>query len=426
MNLSNKTLLVLGGTTLSCEIIRQAKKQGARVYVTDYLKNSPGKKIADKSFMVSTIDVAAVVELIEQEKIDGVLTGFIDMLLPHLFDICQKAGIPCYISSKEQIYATTEKDQFKALCRRFGVPVVDEYDVQAPFTAQNTSDIKFPVLIKPVDNSGARGIYICNTLKDLQENYPKSLAFSKNKHVLIERYITAKEATIFYLIQDGEISLSAMADRHMKKFKEGVIPLPVAYTFPAKSLPKYQNELNDKVLSMFESIGIKNGMIFMQIFIRDDEFIVYEMGYRITGSLEYKIIEAINGVNPMEAMVNYALTGKMSDEQLSKKLNPNHTMFGANVTLLANPGTIATIEGVEEVASHPQILDVITSYSVGDTVAPTALGTLQQVVARAFMVAENKQELADLIAFVQNTIKVKNKQGESLLIEGFDISELAQ
>jgi len=164
----------------------------------------------------------------------------------------------------------------------------------------------------------------------------------------------------------------------------------------------------------------------MQIFIRDDEFVVYEMGYRITGSLEYKIIEAINGVNPMEAMVNYALTGKMSDEQLSKKLNPNHTMFGANVTLLANPGTIATIEGVEEVASHPQVLDVITSYSVGDTVAPTALGTLQQVVARAFMVAENKQELADLIAFVQNTIKVKNKQGESLLIEGFDISELAQ
>lgn len=424
MNLSNKTLLVLGGTMLSCEIIRQAKKQGAKVYVTDYLENSPGKKIADKSFMASTTDVDAIVELIEQEKIDGVLTGFIDMLLPYLFDICQRADIPCYISSKEQIYATTEKDQFKALCKKFDIPVVDEYDVQAPFTEENTKNMKFPVLIKPVDNSGARGIYICSTLEELQENYPKSLAFSKNKHVLIERYVTANEATIFYLIQDGEISLSAMADRHMKKFKEGVIPLPVAYTFPAKSLPNYQEQLNTKVVSMFESIGIKNGMIFMQIFVKNDEFIIYEMGYRITGSLEYKIIEAINGVNPLEAMVNYTLTGKMSNERLSDKLFPNHKKLGANITFIANPGTITKMQGLDDVAAHPKVLDIIASYNVGDTIPITALGTLQQVVVRVFLVADTQEELAHAIRSIQSIIKIENERGESLLIDGFDVGEL--
>lgn len=416
MNLSNKTLLVLGGTMLSCEIIRQAKKQGARVYVTDYLKSSPGKKIADKSFMVSTIDVVAVVELIEQEKIDGVLTGFIDMLLPYLFDICQKAGIPCYISSKEQIYVTTEKNQFKALCKRFGVPVVDEYEVQAPFTVQNTSDIKFPVLIKPVDNSGAKGIYICNTLEELQENYPKSLTFSKNKHVLIERYITAREATIFYLVQDGEITLSSMADRHMRRFKEGIIPLPIAYTFPSKYLQQYQNKLNDKVISMFKSIGIENGMIFIQTFVGEEGFIIYEMGYRITGSLEYKIIEAVNDVNPLQCMVNYALTGKMSDERLSNKLNPNHTKLGANVTILIRPGLISKIKGVDNVNNNPKVLDLILSYNEGDKLPLESLGTLSQVVARAFIIADSKEELLKVINYIENEIDVLDENGISLVI----------
>lgn len=425
MSLFNKKLLVLGGTMLSCEIVKAAKEQGAVVYVTDYLDESPAKKIADKSFMVSTIDVDAVVNLIAQEKIDGVLTGFVDMLLPYYFDICKKADIPCYISSKEQIHKVTEKDKFKELCRKFDVPVVEEYAVKAPFTIENTRDMKFPVLIKPVDNSGARGVYICNSLEDLQEKYPKSLEFSKSKTILIERYVNAKEATVFYLIQDGEIRLSAMGDRHVKKFQEGVIPLPVAYTFPSKKLPKYQEEIDEKVIAMFRSIGVENGMAFIQLFTEEDGFIVYEMGYRLTGSLEYKIIEEFNGINPLTCMVNHALTARMSDDKfLVQKLNPNPKRLGANITLLANPGRIAKIEGVEEITRHPKILDVVTSYEVGESIPSNALGTLQQVVARVFLVSDSKEELVDLFNLVGRTIKVENEFGNSLLIDGVDFNEL--
>ena len=274
MDLKGKKLLILGGVILSCEIIKQAKKQGITVYVTDYLEDSPGKKIADKSFMVSTTDVEAVLELIKEEKIDGVLTGFVDSLLPYYTEICNKACIHCY-ATKEQINVTTNKLNFKDLCRSHDVPVVEEYKIDYPFTLEEIKHFNYPVLIKPIDNSGARGIFICKSPEELLTNYKNSLEFSHSKKVLIERYMNAKEATIFYIMQDGEILLSSMADRHTKYVQSGVIPLPVAYTFPSKHLKRYQETLNNRVIEMFKSIGIKNGMIFIQTFVKT--VIVYFM-----------------------------------------------------------------------------------------------------------------------------------------------------
>ena len=69
-----KKLLVLGGTSISKEIVYAAHEMGIEVYVTDYYEDSPAKKIADKSFMVSATDVDAVVDLIKKESIDGVIT----------------------------------------------------------------------------------------------------------------------------------------------------------------------------------------------------------------------------------------------------------------------------------------------------------------------------------------------------------------
>ena len=184
-----KRLLILGGIALSKEIVETAHSAGIDVYVTDYLPDSPAKRVADKSFMVSTTDVDAVVDLIKREHIDGVLTGYIDLLLPYYVQICRKSGLPCY-ATEEQIAITTDKNRFKDLCRKYSVPTVPEYSYEEVLAGKAV----FPVLVKPVDNSGARGIFICTNLDEFKENYEKSLAFSPSKHLLIERYMTGKEA----------------------------------------------------------------------------------------------------------------------------------------------------------------------------------------------------------------------------------------
>src|SRR5690606_10529410 len=109
--------------------------------------------------------------------------------------------------------------------------------------------------------------------------YKKALEYSKRKEVLIERYIKGKEVTIFYILQDGEAYLSGMGNRHIKHNQDHVIALPVAYTFPSSYLKNYIKNTDWKVKKMFQSLGMKNGMVFMQCLVENGECIVYDMGY---------------------------------------------------------------------------------------------------------------------------------------------------
>ena len=152
--LKGKKLLIIGGIPAMIEVVKRAQQFGITVYVTDYLEDSPAKKYADKSFMVSATDVEAVAALCRQENIDGIYTGNVDLLLPYYAQICEKTGLPCY-GTKEQFDIMLDKGKFKNTCRQYGVPVIEEYETIDGIT-------QYPVLVKPVDSSGSRGISICH------------------------------------------------------------------------------------------------------------------------------------------------------------------------------------------------------------------------------------------------------------------------
>ena len=162
MELEGKRLLILGGSRISCEIVRKAQEMGIYTMVTDWypLEDSPAKQIADEYFMTSTADIPAMVNLINDKNVDGVITGFTDSVLPYYAEMCEKVGLPCY-GTKEQFEILTNKRDYKMLCQEFDVPVVDEYKIEGDIETADLSHIKYPVLVKPSDNSGARGISIC-------------------------------------------------------------------------------------------------------------------------------------------------------------------------------------------------------------------------------------------------------------------------
>lgn len=414
-SLKGKKLLILGGPALACDVVEKAREMGVYTIVTDWYEpdKSPAKLIADEYAMISTADVDAMADFINKREIDGVITGFTDSTLKYYQMICEKAGLPCY-ATKEQIEITTDKVKFKNLCKEFEIPVVEEYKID------DIDKIVFPVLVKPADNSGARGISICYDKEQLHNAYNMALNFSESKKVIIERYIEATEATIFYTINNGKIELIGVADRYTKNNQQGVIPLPVAYIFPSKHSKKYKETLDKKAEKMFKSLEMKNGMIFIQTFVENDKFIFYEMGYRLTGSLEYKVYERINGVNSLEQMINFALTGKM--EQSVKRYDKS--LIGCNITLLARPGVIGKIEGVEELKSANGIIDVFASYKAGDVIAEKAKGTLMQVVVRIFATAKTMDALKRLIELTHNTIKVTSANGENMLLDKLNVEEI--
>ena len=413
-----KKLLILGGTSISRQIVYAAHEMDIAVYVTDYYADSSAKKIADKSFMVSATDVDAVVDLIKKESIDGVITGYADVLLPYYVQICQTANIPCY-ANMEAIRVTTDKALFKDFCRQHSVPVVPEYTKE---DVEN-DEIVYPLIVKPVDNSGARGIYICHNRKEFDDYYIKALECSPSKNVLIERFLTGLEATIFYYMHNGNAYLLGIGDRHMLKFDDEHLSLPVGYTFPSTDIDSFAEE-NVHIKEMFKSLGMKEGMVFIQTFNENGNYIVYEMGYRLTGSLEQHLMERQYGFNHLKAMIDYAV-GNEVDTSCVESLNPKDCIM-ANLTLLLSTGTIKEYEGVDVVRNMPQVAHLHLSYEAGTVIDKTIIGRLAQVGARVLLTANSKGELLETMDSIKDTLKAISTEGNNMFITDYSYQTLCK
>lgn len=417
--LKGKRLLILGGMRFSCEIVNQAREMGIYTLVADYnsVKDSPGKQIADEAVDISVIDVDAVVSFIRNNSIDGVIVGFNDMLLPYYAEICEKSGLPCY-GTKEQFETLIAKDQYKALCRRFDVPTIPEYDI-------DDETIEYPVLVKPVDNSGSRGITICHNRQELEDAVVSGKSASKIGKVIIERYLDGREVTVFWTFQDGNYYLSALANRHVKHNQgDDIIPLPVGYTFPSVFLPRYREEVETNCKRMFRHLGLKDGMMFMQCKVENGRCYVYDLGYRLTGSLEYKILERVCGYNPLEMMIRFALTGKMGKESIAEKAVPEFKTPAFNVSCLCAPGTIKMITGIDEVRQMPEVEDVVVAHVPGETITEQMRGLLAQITVRVLGSVSDKNDLPPIMRRIDETIHIIGNGGEQLLLPGVEYGDI--
>lgn len=413
-----KRLLLLGGTSISRQIVYAAHELNYDVFVTDYLEDSPCKKIAEKSFMVSCTDVDEVVRLIKNEHIDGVIMGYADVLMPSYVQICEKAGLPCYASS-HAVEVTTDKADFKRLCREFDIPVVPEYSVQDV----KDNNAVYPLIVKPVDNSGARGIYICHNEDEFDRFYHQAMGYSRKGEVLIERFMDEKEVTVFYYLHEGVVYMLGTGDRLMLRFDNRLLQLPVGYIFPSVNECRFLEEEDGNIRRMFHSLDMREGMVFMQCFNENGKYTVYEMGYRLTGSIEHHLMEHAYGFNHLKAILQYAVGDKVDTGPLKSSVRKERVM--ANLTLLLSEGTIAQYEGIDNVRNMPGVLHVHESYPVGKTIDSSVIGKLAQVGIRVLLYADDKEQLLSRMDTIKDRLRVMSTDNTDMVLRNYSYREMA-
>ena len=418
-DLKGKKLLVLGGDNLSKDIVTTAQRMGVYVIVTDWydVYRSPAKLIADEYWMDSIEDYKTLSEKISEQHIDGVLTGFTDSYLLPYQQLCEITGLPCY-GTKEQFELFISKDKYKEMCREYGVPTIEQFEA-------DDANIRYPVLVKPVDSSGSRGIKICNNRKELEDAISVSKESSKQGKVIIERYMDCPEATVFWLFVDGHYFLTMMGNRHVKHNQEGnVIPLPVGYTFPSYLTPKYKECVEDNAKNMFKAAGVRNGMMFMQCKVEDGMCYVYDMGFRLTGSREYNILESVCGYNPLAMLIRFALTGRMCKTENVGKIDAIKMKPSFNVSCLCAPGTIKDITGVDLVRSFPEVIDVAYAHTPGQRITEAMKGLLTQITVRVLGTVEHINLLWPTMRKIGEAIHIVGDKDEELMLPGIEENDI--
>lgn len=416
-----KKLLVLGDNVSSVEIIQMAKNLGAVTVAADNLPNSNFKKYADISWNISTSDLDSLEKMAKQEGVTAVFAGASEFNIEQALLLSERLKTPFYATYK-QWRLLSNKRSFKDLCKFYNIPVVDEYDFSKG-VPNNKNSFKYPIIIKPVDGTAGLGISVCKNYDELLLGYKHALTYSKSKHVIVERYMTGDEVVIYYTLQDGYISLSAMCDRYTIK-QPGVAPLPSAYVFPSKHLKEYQKYDDENVKKMFSDLKMKNGFLFVQSFIEDGRVRFYEMGYRIAGAQGQNIISAVNGVNALEMLVRFSLTGKMSGYDLKTQDTANFKKYACKLTPILKKGKISKIYGLDKIEAIDGVSKIVSVNNVGDVIDESAIGTLRQLLTRIYLVADTLDELKSKINKIQETLVVYDENGEDMILEKFDTNIL--
>ncbi len=417
-SLKGKKILLLGGVRQGCEIINEAKKMGIETFVTDNRTDSPAKKIADYSFMVDATDVDAVVQLCKDNGIDGVITGYVDMLLPYCQRICEKLGKPFW-GDAENIAMCTDKELFKEACEKAGVPTVPWHKATRDNYIEVIKDISVPVVIKPVDNSGSRGVIKCYEKQSLKDAVERSLSYSKLGVVLIEKAMDINEEfSTYYMMDNGNYYLTLMGDRYVYEVNPNIAPVGQGMTYPSIHLDEWMTQVDPAIHRLFDQNNMKNGFAFFQGFYDKEErkLYVHEIGYRAVGGFSFKYVEYFSGYNRLQQLIRFSLTGSM-DENEVKKSNPYLDGYAISVTSSMKPGTIGTIRGLDELRSMPEVIHLRELHTEGETILPSMQGTLASVFAYTLCVVKRKEDLAKMINKVQNTLVVLDSDGKNMLNE---------
>ena len=165
-----KKLLLLGGSAQQVVAIKTARRLGYFTVLCDFLPDNPGQYEADKFYLVSTTDKEAVLKVAKDEKVDGVLAYASDPAAPIAAYVAEKLGLPG--SPYESVEILCNKDKFRSFLSENGfcTPKAKGYtNIAEALDDIRSGFFKTPVIVKPVDSSGSKGVGKINSYDEAEK-----------------------------------------------------------------------------------------------------------------------------------------------------------------------------------------------------------------------------------------------------------------
>jgi len=355
--------------------------------------------------------VDAIVDKCRMEKVDGVLNFCIDPAQRPYQKICEKLNIPCY-GTYEQFHIMTDKTAFKVFCIEHGLDIIPSY------SEQDIADGKceYPVFVKPADSRGSRGQAVCYTKEDALAAIEAAKKESSDNSAVIEKFMEGKQDfSMTYFICDGVPYLIRTCDRYLGRIEDKLNKQCVGCIAPSKYSSFYVGNIHEKVVAFINALGIKNGPVFMQGFVDGDTVRFYDPGLRFPGGEYERLLKEAVGVDLMKALVEFALTGKMTrpagiDNDIYL-LNGHYTI---QLPVTARPGTIGAINGMDTIRKNPRVTAAFSRYNPGETVPDT--GDVRQRVCEVAMLIDHSESVCENVAWVQSQLAVVDTEGCNMLV----------
>ena len=411
----DKRLLILGALEEFVPLVEYASKKGVTCVVADGNKNAPAKLCALKcggaAYDVDIRDFKAVADIAREEKVSAITTAYSDLLLECMVHIADLAGLPCHLVP-DQLDFYRNKSYMREMLDVLGIPGPVNATVQKDFSDEVLSDIKFPVVIKPLDLYGSRGMRIVKTPNDIRSHFDSCIKGSSSKNLLVEEYDPDHEFNIQGWVRHGKVHILGLADREKTQVDPAKIPISTRNIYPSRLMEPVYEGAKDILQKYIGLSGQTEGPIAMQFYWGPERGImVGEIAARFLG-YEHELIEYANGFCIEELLTDAAFFDDEIDAFL-KKGNVFGNRSAAVLYFHAKDGIVGDISAAEGIINRPDVKYGKVFYKKGERIGSPQS---QPYAARYYIVCDTREEVDKLSDELRGIASIKDENGRELLL----------
>lgn len=302
-----KKILLLGGSVPQIIAIKTAKRLGYYTILCDYLPDNPGQYFADKFYLISTTDKDAVLKIAKKEKIQGIIAYSSDPAAPTAAYVSEKmglSGVP-YIAAN----SFCEKHLFRKFLKQYGFNVPRSIEISKITDDSVLDNIQMPVIVKPSDSSGSKGVTVITHRHDFFAARNYALEYARNNVAIVEEFIERDhpdviEAEIFVI--NGDVVVWGLMSSIRDKFTNPL--LPASYCYPIRLSPQRIQLVKNEVQRLVQCTKVKYGAFNIEMVITKSEDLYFlDAGPRNGGNMLPEFIGGIMNHDLVEATIFAAM-----------------------------------------------------------------------------------------------------------------------
>ena len=403
-----KRLLMLGGSLYQTYAIKEAKRLGYYVISCDYLPSNPGHRYSDEYHNVSTTDKEAVLQLAKSLNVDGVVAYASDPAAPTAAYVCEQLGLPT--SPYNSVEILSNKDLFRDFLQKngFNCPKAMGF-ISYEDALSHIDEFKFPVMVKPVDSSGSKGINKMTDKSQLKDFVEDALCYSRSKRFLIEEFIVKKGHQISgdAFSVNGQLVFHCLGNEfYDPNCDKDFAPLGECWPFQMNHC--YIEDLEEQLQRIMTLLNMKSNAYNVEAIVgEDDKVYLLELGARSGGSLIPQVTEYATGIN----MVTWVIQAAAGDPIDLSVLNGNKEMpikgYWSNYMVHSDKtGKFQSISFDSDFETN-HLVDFVNDLKVGDEVH--RFRDAQDCIGEFILRYESMEQMFKVIKDIENYISVEVK-----------------
>lgn len=403
--MAQKKLMLLGGIRYLLPAIEAAHKHGIYVITVDYLPNNIAHKYSDEYHNVSILekDKEKVLALAKELQIDGILSYAVDPGVVAASYVAEKMGLP-FTCSYEAACIMQDKSMFRQFLTEhgFNVPNAKGYS-KAEDALRDVDFFNWPVIVKPVDSAGSKGVSRVDNPNDLPAAITHALDESHNGHFIVEDFLELEgyQSSADCFSVDGKLVYADYSDQLFDK--DAANPYtPALEIWPSTMKKEHQDYLTSELQRLLTLLNCGTGLYNVESRLcKNGKPYIMEVSPRAGGNRIAELQRIGTGIDLIEAEVLKAV-----GEPIPYKIKmPQYV--GCYVNDIVHSLKAGTYQGIsyDEAFKQSHVISEAIYPSVGDHVE--AFHGANNAIGSVFLKFTSREECDEKKTNLSNYIKIR-------------------